>query len=118
MLISITAVAEDHNYIYKSDIRTYIDNQEILGETVTTDIDVYFGTHRVTSYNTGGNMMICVEEMAETIEGEHYFNENAKMGYSDLGFKMVYDDEQRRLDLYSMRQGVSVETEIYLMMSI
>lgn len=42
-------------------------------------------------------MMICVEEMAETIEGEHYFNENAKMGYSDLGFKMVYDDEQRRL---------------------
>ena len=26
---SITAVAEDHNYIYKSDIRTYIDNQEI-----------------------------------------------------------------------------------------
>ena len=171
MLISITAVAEDHNYIYKSDIRTYIDNQEItsyniggktlvkatdmrrygfevewdeenrtvvirclslpkeqpslsnyefegmyknsndiLGETVTTDIDVYFGTHRVTSYNTGGNMMICVEEMAETIEGEHYFNENAKMGYSDLGFKMVYDDEQRRLDLYSMRQGVSVNT--------
>lgn len=171
MLISITAVAEEHHYIYKSNIRTYIDDQEItsyniggktlvkaadmrlygfevewdeenrtvairclslpkeqpslsdyefegmyknsndiLGETVTTDIDVYFGTHKITSYNTGGNMMICVEEMAETIEGERYFNENAKMGYSDLGFKMDYDDPQRRLDLYSMRKGVSINT--------
>ena len=40
MLISITAVAEDHNYIYKSDIRTYIDNQEI------------------TSYNIGGKTCV------------------------------------------------------------
>ena len=34
MLISITAVAEDHNYIYKSDIRTYIDNQETCVDMV------------------------------------------------------------------------------------
>lgn len=171
MLIGITAVAKEHHYIYKSDIRTYIDNQEItsyniggktlvkaadmrrygfevdwnedsrtvsidflslpeeqpsvsdyefagmytnssniLGETVTTDIDVYFGTHKVTSYNTGGNMMVCVEEMAETIEKDHYWNENAQMGYSDLGFGMNYDDSQRRLDLYSMRKGVIINT--------
>ena len=34
MLISITAVAEDHNYIYKSDIRTYIDNQQTCVDMV------------------------------------------------------------------------------------
>ena len=36
----------------------YKNSNDILGETVTTDIDVYFGTHRVTSYNTGGNMTV------------------------------------------------------------
>ena len=45
MLISITAVAEDHNYIYKSDIRTYIDNQEI------------------TSYNIGGKTLVKATDM-------------------------------------------------------
>ena len=42
MLISITAVAEDHNYIYKSDIRTYIDNQETKLKTIFKMVCFYF----------------------------------------------------------------------------
>ena len=58
MLISITAVAEDHNYIYKSDIRTYIDNQEI------------------TSYNIGGKTLVKATDMRRYGFVYHYRKNN------------------------------------------
>lgn len=166
-----TASAEENGYIYKSDIRTYIDGMEItsyniggktvvkaidlrpygfdvewdeesrsvnitgtelpsltpaksaynfegmydgsdgiMGEIKTTDINVYFYDHKLTAYNTGGNMMVCVEEMAQTVEGDHDVNYNTGLSRSDLGYDLNYDDSAKRLDLYSMRKGVTAET--------
>lgn len=165
------ASAEENGYIYKSDIRTYIDGMEItsyniggktvvkaidlrpygfdviwneesrtvnitgteipsippaktiynfegmydssgdiMGEIKTTDINVYFYDHKLTAYNTGGNMMVCVEEMAQTVEGDHDVNYNTGLHRSDLGYDLNYDDSTRRLELYSMRKGITAET--------
>lgn len=54
--------------------------------------------------------MVCIEELARTVEGDHDVNYNMGLHRSDLGYDLNYDDSARRLDLYSMRKGITAET--------
>lgn len=83
----------------------------ITGNIYYTDIVVWLNGNMIDAYNIGGQTMIALEDMGKTIKGSHYPNYNEEIGYSNYGFKTLWNESQRTVHLESLRPGVLIDTK-------
>ncbi|MDR1589075.1 MAG: hypothetical protein LBS51_02665 [Oscillospiraceae bacterium] len=84
---------------------------KVMGNVLHTDIMVNVNGCYTQSFNIGGKTVIPIEELARST-GEHWRekNYNAGLGYSNGGFRAVWNAEKRTISLQCLRPGLALET--------
>jgi len=87
---------------------------KIVGDVYETDIHTYMNSYSVQAYNIGGQTMIPLEALANeptTESGDTDLRTNNEIGYSNYGFKVVWNGKDRTIKAYVMRAGSTLETK-------
>lgn len=82
-----------------------------LGKVYETDIRTIVNDYEVKSYNIGGQTMIPLEQLSQNLQETNAPNENREIGYSNNGFKTVWNSKNRTIKVYSIRPGSSLTTK-------
>jgi len=87
---------------------------KIVGDIYETDIMTYihilYDFIPIQSYNIGGETMIPLEELRQD-SNTFYGYPNREIGYSNYGFKIVWDAKNRTIKVNTLRKGCSVTTK-------
>jgi hypothetical protein len=82
----------------------------ILGDVYYSDIDVWVNGNRIHGYNIGGQTMLALEDLGSEVPDSYYPNYSREIGYSNYGFKTVWDQGARTISAYCLRAGTAVDT--------
>jgi hypothetical protein len=85
---------------------------KITGSVLYTDIHAWVNGCQTKSYNIGGRTVVPIEELARSTGGDYarVKNYNAELGYSNGGFRAVWNAEKRTISLRCLRPGLTIET--------
>lgn len=78
---------------------------KVLGNIYETDIKVWVNAWYFKAYNIGGETMIPLEDLGKDIEDSHYENYNKEIGFSNCGFKVLWNAKKRTIKAYTLHVG-------------
>ncbi|MEG2669615.1 MAG: hypothetical protein RR957_04040, partial [Oscillospiraceae bacterium] len=83
-----------------------------IGDLLYTNIDTTFSSTDIELYNVDGYTFIALEDLGGEIEANGPdISHNTVLGYNTMGYKAVWNGNNRTISLQTLRKGVSIETE-------